>query len=125
MTAVVKFEENIQKSRGGCCICSCLNLEFKRISFEMSENDETQYVIDGGSLLHRIHWQSGLSFGEICQRYVDSVERKYSKAIVVFDGYASGPDTKDTTHQRRTKGIIGTKVSQIELLSNLKKKEYF
>lgn len=80
--------------KGDCC------------AFEMSENDKTQYVIDGGSLLHRIHWQSGLSFGEICQRYIDSVERKYSKAIVVFDGYASGPDTKDATHQRRTKGII-------------------
>ncbi|CAG2194071.1 unnamed protein product [Mytilus edulis] len=99
--------------KGDCC------------AFEMSENDETQYVIDGGSLLHRIHWQSGLSFGEICQRYIDSVERKYSKAIVVFDGYASGPDTKDATHQRRTKGIIGTKVSFTDRTPFKSKKEIF
>ena len=31
--------------------------------------------------------------------------------ILVFDGYVSGPDTRDATHLRRTKGIFVTKVS--------------
>ncbi|VDI45290.1 Hypothetical predicted protein [Mytilus galloprovincialis] len=43
-------------------------------AFEMSENDETQYVIDGGSLLHRIHWQSGLSLVNLSKSNDSSVK---------------------------------------------------
>ena len=42
--------------------------------------------------------------------YAEYVRNRYSNAIVVFDGYGNGPSTKDHTHQRRTKGIVGTKV---------------
>ncbi|CAC5362548.1 unnamed protein product [Mytilus coruscus] len=31
------------------------------------------YVVDGGSLVHKIPWKSGLTFGEICKRYIDSI----------------------------------------------------
>jgi hypothetical protein len=48
-----------------------------------------------------------------------------SNAIVVFDGYGNGPSTKDHTHQRRTKGIVGTKVYFNEDTPFKSKKELF
>jgi hypothetical protein len=71
---------------------------------------DVQYVLDGGSLLHRIPWPRGATFGKIIDMYAEYVRNRYSNAIVVFDGYGNGPSTKDHTHQRRTKGIVGTKV---------------
>ena len=71
---------------------------------------DLQYVLDGGSLLHRIPWQRGATFGKIIDMYAEYVRNRYSDAIVVFDGYGNSPSTKDHTHQRRTKGIVGTKV---------------
>ncbi|VDI69503.1 Hypothetical predicted protein [Mytilus galloprovincialis] len=68
------------------------------------------YVVDGGSLMHKIPWKSGLTFGEICKRYVDSVKcNGTNSVVVVFDGYVSGPDTKDAMHLKRTKGIFRDK----------------
>ena len=65
------------------------------------ENElETIYVMDGGSLIQKIPWNKGSTFIQICQSYVDYVRRRYSKAVVVFDGYQSGPSTKDPTHMR-------------------------
>lgn len=70
---------------------------------------DVRYVLDGGSLLHRIPWPKGVTFGRIIDLYVQHV-LKYKEAIVVFDGYCNGPSTKDSAHLRRTKGIVGTKV---------------
>ena len=76
------------------------------------ENElETLYVMVGGSLIQKIPWNKGSTFIQICQSYVDYVRRRYSKAVVVFDGYQSGPSTKDPTHMRRSRGVEGTKVS--------------
>ena len=77
---------------------------------EISTLTDVQYVLDGGSLLHHIPWVRGLTFGRIAQMYADHVSTKYNNAIVVFDGYEKEPSTKDQTHRRRTKGIVGTKV---------------
>lgn len=60
-----------------------------------------QYILDGGALLHRIPWSIGSTWMEICNCYVRYVMEKYNKAIVVFDGYNSGPNTKDATHAKR------------------------
>jgi hypothetical protein len=71
-----------------------------------------KYVVDGGSLIHKIPWQTGMTFGEICARYIESLKcYGLSSTVVVFDGYTSGPDTKDALHLKRTKGIVGTKVT--------------
>jgi len=32
------------------------------------------------------------------------------KPVIVFDGYTAGLSTKDVTHQRRTRGVVGTNV---------------
>ena len=49
-------------------------------------------------------------FGDICNKYYTYLSQKFTNAIIVFDGYASGPSTKDVTHFRRSKGNIGTNV---------------
>ncbi|CAG2250734.1 unnamed protein product [Mytilus edulis] len=91
----------------------------------VTSTTDVQYVLDGGSLLHRIQWPRGVTFGRIADLYVDHVCRKYNTAIVVFDGYENGPSTKDPTHQRRTKGIVGTKVLFKEDTPFKSKKEQF
>ncbi len=58
------------------------------------------YVLDGGSLVHRLAWKKGDSYGAIAQSYADFTIRHYGKATVVFDGYSEGPSIKDNTHQR-------------------------
>ena len=59
------------------------------------------YVLDGGSLLHRLPWKTGDSYGDIAKKYGEFTIRHYGLATVVFDSYAEGPSIKDNTHQRR------------------------
>jgi len=61
------------------------------------------YVLVGGSLLHRLSWKKGDSYGAIAESYVDFTVRHYGQATVVFDGYGEGPSIKNNTHQRRGK----------------------
>ena len=58
------------------------------------------YVLDGGSLLHRLPWKKGDSYNAIAESYADFTVRHYGQATVVFDGYGEGPSIKDNTHQR-------------------------
>ena len=71
---------------------------------------DVQYVIDGGSLIHRLPWQRGVTFKEIILMYVRYVTSKYKTAIVVFDGYKEGPSTKDATHSKRRAGMSAPEV---------------
>ncbi|KYN03290.1 hypothetical protein ALC62_05871 [Cyphomyrmex costatus] len=67
--------------------CMCQNPEI---------TDNFMYVLDGGSLLHRVVWQRDILVKEIIQKYVQYV-RQYRNAVVVFDGY---PD--DTSNSLKT-----------------------
>ena len=62
------------------------------------------YVLDGGSLLHRVPWKAGDSYGSIAQSYADFTIRHYGLATVVFDRYG-GQSIKDNTHQRRVMNV--------------------
>ena len=64
--------------------------------------NSSAYVIDGGALLQRIPWTKCISYINLCQMYVAFVHSNYQNAHIVFDGYSSGPSTKDETHQSRT-----------------------
>ena len=70
----------------------------------------TYFVLDGGSLLHKFPWPHKSTFQDICNMYVQYVQRKYGNATIVFDGYTNGPSTKDVTHMRRSKGLVGRNV---------------
>ena len=73
------------------------------------------HVIDGGSLIQKLPWQKG-TFNDIFEQYYEYLHRRYNVAVVVFDGYATGPSTTDTAHTRRAKGGIGPKVVSTSLL---------
>ena len=64
---------------------------------------DTKFVLDGGSLLQRLPWSHGSTFGQICTDYGCLVESNYGAPHIVFDGY-NGPSVKDVTHERRSKG---------------------
>ncbi|ESP02014.1 hypothetical protein LOTGIDRAFT_157147 [Lottia gigantea] len=91
----------------------------------LPESNDVRYVLDGGSLLHRIPWPRSCTFQKICEMYVDFVNRKYDKAVIVFDGYASGPTTKDAAHLRRSRVVVGTKVSFSESTPCSSKRDHF
>ena len=64
------------------------------------------HVLDGGSLLHRLPWKSGDSYGTIVKSYADfNVQQYGSSTTIVFDGYDVGPSIKDNTHLRREHDI--------------------
>ncbi|KAG1650842.1 hypothetical protein GQR58_027696 [Nymphon striatum] len=97
--------------------------------------DSCQYVLDGGSLLHRIPWSSGTTYSHICRQYTDYVTRKYGRAVIVFDGYEEDLSTKDSAQQRRSCGRVGPiveftsdmvmKSKKDEFLSNKHNKQHF
>lgn len=68
--------------------------------------DKVQYVIDGGFLLHRVVWPTNALFSSICDKYIQYLNSKYPKAVVVFDGYPedaqSGTKTAERLRRSRT-----------------------
>lgn len=68
-----------------------------------------EFVLDGGSLLHRLPWTYGLTFGVICESYCNMIRNMYGQPHIVFDGYNNGPSTKDAAHCRRSRGLLETR----------------
>ncbi len=52
------------------------------------------------------------------------VTTKYGEATIVFDGYESGPDIKDATHQRRSHGSGPIVALTNQTIITLKKKDF-
>ena len=68
------------------------------------------YVLDVGSLMHRLKWAEGRTYSSITDDFTSFTVEHYGNATVVFDGYSGGPTTKDNTHQRRRrKNRVGNK----------------
>ena len=85
---------------------------------------QCQYVLDGGSLVHRLQWQRGTTYNDICMQYTNYVTRKYGHAFIVFDWYQEGLSTKDGTHERRTGGRAGPTVDFTRYMVMKSKQEY-
>ena len=69
----------------------------------------THYVLDGGAPLHRVRWMKGLTYSQIAKQYVTYIARHYGTCVtIVFDGYSSGPSTKDHEHLRRSTKTAAT-----------------
>jgi len=82
------------------------------------------YVLDGGSLLHRLKWTEGSTYSSIADDYASFTVELYGKATVVFDGY-EGPSTKDNTHQRRKTTTVRNAVNITETTKFVGKKDDF
>ncbi len=53
------------------------------------------------------------------------MQTHFRKAVVVFDGYDSGPSTKDETHQRRNGTEMGVDVEFTpDMVLHMKKKPF-
>ena len=86
---------------------------------------EIQYVVDGGALLQRIPWKQGQTYKTIINNQAEYVNRKYGRAIVVFDGYEGGPSTKDAVHLKRTAGAVGPTVNfTLNMVMKCKKTDF-
>ena len=59
------------------------------------------YVLDGGSLLHRLPWNRGDSYKKIVRTYADLVRKYGNTATIVIDGYQNGATIKDNVHSHR------------------------
>lgn len=81
------------------------------------------YVLDGGSLIHRLKWAEGSTYSSIADAYASFTTKLYGQATVVFDGYG-GPTTKDNTHQRRKTAAV-RKVNITESTKFVGKKDDF
>ncbi len=90
-----------------------------------SPPNKVQYVLDGGALLHRLPWDRGKTYSELCDMYTNYVVGKYGEAVVVIDGYEGGPSTKDSVHQRRSAGLyLGTINFSDNMIINSKKPQF-
>src|SRR6218665_610878 len=84
-----------------------------------------RHVLDVGSLLHRIPWKKGESYGTIAQSYADFTVRQYGAGTtVVFDGYEQGPSIKDNTHLRRGQSMYPVITFTAETEFSGKKEEF-
>ena len=66
--------------------------------------EQSQYVLNGGSLVHQILWQRGTTYNDICMQYTKYVTRIFGYAIIVFDGYQEGMSTKYDARERTIGG---------------------
>ncbi len=83
------------------------------------------YVVDGGALLQRVPWPKSTTYLDLIKLYIQYVHRHFVNVLVVFDGYASGPATKDETHQRRIGKEVGADVDvRLHMKMNMKKKSF-
>ena len=68
------------------------------------------FVLDDGALLQHLPWPKGATYGELCHSYIHYVQQHYKKALVVFDGYNSGPTIKDEAHKKKHRNVISADV---------------
>ena len=71
---------------------------------------QSQYVLGGGSLVHRIPCQRGTTYNDIliCRLYAQTTSQE--DMDMPFDGYQEELSTKDGARERRTGGRAGPTV---------------
>lgn len=62
-----------------------------------NEISNSMFLVDGGSLLHKIPWQKNETFEEIFNNYSSYLGKKYGISAIIFDGYENA-STKDMAH---------------------------
>ena len=55
------------------------------------------YVLDVGSLIHRLKWIEGNTYSSIADTYASFTHNLYGNVTVVFNGYTGNPSTKQYT----------------------------
>ncbi|GBM05484.1 hypothetical protein AVEN_52950-1 [Araneus ventricosus] len=103
----------------------------------VGNTDNLYFVLDGGSLIHRVVWPKQETFGDVYITCMSYIKRHYGDEVtIVSDGYTeSSVNSKDIERQRRrikrnTREIIFNESTvlldpQRQFLSNLANKEFF
>lgn len=71
-------------------------------------------VVDGGALLHKVHWPAKCTFLDIVHQYLSYLKHKYrnyQRVCVVFDGYTDSSSNKSQEHLRR----VGVTAANIDI----------
>ncbi|GBO38664.1 hypothetical protein AVEN_20634-1 [Araneus ventricosus] len=99
--------------------------------------DNLYFVLDLGSLIHRVVWPKQETFGDVYTTYISYIKRHYGDEVtVVFDGYTEiSVNTKVIERQRRRMKRTSRKIifnestvlldPQRQFLSNLANNEFF
>ena len=91
---------------------------------ENIHDHSTQKVIDGGALLHHIHWPLNLTYRGLLSHYVETVRKNHGKCHIVFDGYGI-PSVKDHEHLRRSVKQKSRDIKfSLEMKVSVKKEEF-
>jgi hypothetical protein len=108
---------------------------FKQGKYSSTNVMTAGFVINGGWLLHEVKWQPGGVFEDIFHQHVQFIVHHFGRNVrVVFDGYDSGPTTKDHEHLRRSTKAAPTVVfyystpaysNQAAFLANQQNKKAF
>ncbi|GBL87545.1 hypothetical protein AVEN_165157-1 [Araneus ventricosus] len=101
----------------------------------VGNTDSLYFVLDGGSLIHRVVWPKQETFGDVNTTYMSYIKMHYGDEVtVVFDEYTeSSVNTKVIERQRRRMKRTSREIifyestvlldPQIQFLSNLANKE--
>ena len=84
-------------------------------------------VIDGGMLLHKVHWPK-TTFKAVLKEYIAYLKRRYGKfkqVTCVFDGYADEDSTKSQEHHRRSGKKMSADVIINETTKVISQREVF
>ena len=75
------------------------------------ENNKTDcFVLDGGTLIHKVRWVKDDTYQQIALCYVEYIKERFGTCCVVFDVYGKA-STKDEEHQRRRTRKTSPKVT--------------
>ncbi|KAJ8880832.1 hypothetical protein PR048_017303 [Dryococelus australis] len=73
-------------------------------------------ILDGGFLLHYIHWPKNCTYGDIVQSYNTHVLTKYGKnTTILFYGYPDDSTTKQEEQNRRSSKKLITLIVRVNL----------
>ena len=103
------FKDGLMRKPDKASLRNCLLPPKKQIQLNFTNG---VYVIDGGALLHRVHWVKDIPFDEIAEAYVRYTTKNYNSGYIVFDGYE--PSTKSNEHHRR---VIARSSANVEVKS--------
>ena len=105
------FKDNMMRKTAKSQLAKALSNDVE----PCEQNVQAKYVIDGGSLIHKVKWPKKVTYKDIVQRYVSYVCAKYGESCIVFDDYGQDSSIKDHEHQLR----IGKTCADIQLNKNM------
>ncbi|XP_065672431.1 uncharacterized protein LOC136090184 [Hydra vulgaris] len=73
-----------------------LGRELIKDSTILTENNDTNYILDGGALLHRVFWSLPATYSDIIEQYCTYITKKYGNhTLIIFDGFGYKSSIKD------------------------------